>query len=293
MVNLGVVLLDKPSGPTSRQSAEQARRLLGARKVGHGGTLDAKVTGVLPLLLDKARKAQAAFSRLDKAYVGVMRLHADVEPGELASAVRRFTGKIVQVPPVRSKVKRQPRQRRVFSFEILGRDGRDVEFSVECEAGTYIRKLVHDLGEHLGVGAHMLRLRRTRSGPFPQHQCVTLEGLQEAVGRCDRGDEACLRGAVRNLEDVIGLLLPRVWVDDGAVNSLCQGFPLAVPGICRLEETEAQRPVAVMTLKGELVAIGESCMSSEQMLGASRGVAVTVDSVFMEPGVYPQWKPKA
>ena len=290
LVRLGVVFLDKPSGPTSRGAAESARRLVGASKVGHGGVLDPKVTGVLPLLLDKAAKAQSLFSCLDKAYTGLMRLHGEVTDEELARGMAMFTGRIAQVPPRRSRVKRRARERHVHAFEVCDRDGRMVEFTVECQAGTYVRKLVHDLGEHTGCGAHMLKLRRTRSGPFTEAECATLAQLEEAAAELERGNEGPLRRVVRPLEDVIGRILPRTWADDGAVNSLCEGYPLAVPGICKLEEFDSGQLVALMTLKGELIAIGESELNHGQVLDARKGIAVTPRRVFMEPGTYPAWK---
>jgi len=290
LVRLGVVLLDKPSGPTSREAAERAGRLVGACKVGHGGVLDPKVTGVLPLLLNKATKAQGVFSRLDKAYRGLMRLHGEVTDEELAQAISMFTGRITQVPPRRSRVKRQARQRSIHSFEVCNRDGRMVEFTVQCQAGTYIRKLIHDLGEHIGCGAHMLKLRRTRSGPFTEAECSTTAQIEDAAAELKSGNEAPLRQAVRPLEDVINRILPRIWVDDRAVNSLCLGCPLAVPGVCRLEEFKRGTPVALMTLKGELIAIGQSQMSHEEILNAQKGIAATTHKVFMEPGTYPIWK---
>jgi len=290
LVGLGVILLDKPSGPTSRQAAQSAARLVGAQKVGHGGVLDPKVTGVLPLLLDKAVKAQQVLAGMDKAYRGVMRIHGQVPDEELARAMAAFRGEITQLPPRRSRVARRPRRRNILSFEILDRDGRNAEFEVECEAGTYVRKLVHDLGQHIGCGAHMLRLRRTRSGPFAEGECVSLERLAEAAEQLARGDEGPLRQVVRPLEDILARLVPCIWADDGAVNSLCGGYPLAAVGVCKLQELEEGQRVAVLTLKGELIALGTSCMNSEQMLAEDKGIAVRVRKVFMSLGTYPAWK---
>jgi len=292
LVRLGVILLDKPSGPTSREAAERAARFVGASKVGHGGVLDPKVTGVLPLLLHKAVKAQSVLSRLDKAYRGVLRLHGDTTDEELLSAMKAFTGEIIQVPPVRSRVKRQPRRRRVYSLSIIGRENRKVEFLVACEAGTYIRKLVHTMGQRLGCGAHMLRLRRIRSGPFGEEECVTVQQLETAAAELERGNERPLREAVRPLEDVVGVLIPRIWVDDLAVDSLCHGYGLAAPGVCRLEEFGANRTLALMTLKGELIALGVSLICHSEVLAAQKGIVAEVRKVVMPRGTYPSWRGK-
>jgi H/ACA ribonucleoprotein complex subunit 4 len=287
---LGVVFLDKPSGPTSRRAAEVAARLLGAEKVGHGGTLDPKVTGLLPVLLGSSTRIAALLLGSDKAYVGAMQLHGDVARAEVEAAVARCQGFIEQVPPRRSSVKRQRRRRLVHSFALTGFCGRRAEFSLRCQGGTYVRKLVHDLGQQLGCGAHMVRLRRTQLGAFTLDDCVGLDELSEAADRLAKGNEGPARRCVQPVEQVVTRLLPQVVVDDGAVASICGGFPAAVPGICQLDDLEAGATVAIMTLKGELVAIGRALLDSGSILSGSSGLAVSVNRVFMRPDVYPKWR---
>jgi len=161
-----IVLVDKPKGPTSHDVVQMVKRAVGAKKAGHTGTLDPNATGLLVIGLDEATKAMPAFVGLHKEYVAVVHLHGEVAHGAAADAATGFVGEIIQLPPVRSRVKRQLRKRRVFEFEVLGQNGRDVAIRVLCEAGTYIRTLACDLGDTLGCGAHLVEIRRTRVGPF-------------------------------------------------------------------------------------------------------------------------------
>jgi H/ACA ribonucleoprotein complex subunit 4 len=262
------------------------RAILGADKVGHGGTLDPKVTGVLPVLLGKATRVARLFLGCGKAYSGVMALHGDVADERLSEALGHLTGIVEQVPPRRSRVKRQARRRAVWRFEAAGREGRRVEFAVECEGGTYVRKLVHDLGQRLGCGAHMLSLRRTRAGPFDLSQCVTTAQVEGAARALAEGDAGPLRAAVLPVERALEGLLPQVRMDDGAVPSVCRGAPLAVPGVCELDEFAQGAEVALMTVKGELVGLGEALLDWREVLQAEHGLAVAVRSILMDGRSY-------
>ena len=160
----GLINLDKPIGPTSHQVTAWVREILGVEKIGHGGTLDPKVSGVLPIATGKATKATDLVLRSDKEYVCMMTLHRDKDEAAVRIVLATFLGDIYQLPPVRAAVKRQMRVRNVHSIKVLEIVGRDVLFRVNCDAGTYIRTLCVDVGEALGIGAHMEDLRRTRSG---------------------------------------------------------------------------------------------------------------------------------
>ncbi len=283
VVRWGAVLLDKPSGPTSRRAAERVARILGADKVGHGGTLDPKVTGVLPVLLEKSTRAAEVLLGCDKSYEGTMSLHGDVDDAELERGMAALRGVIEQMPPRRSAVARRLREREVYRFEVTGRSGREVAFEVDCQGGTYIRKLVHDLGLQLSCKAHMTSLRRTRAAGFGVGECVTTEEVAE-VART--GGVDALRRVVLPVEEVLGRLLPRVQVEDGAVQPLCTGYPLAAPGVCAVEEFAEGDQVLVVTLKGEVVALGRALMGWEEALSAERGLAVRMEHVLMEKGTY-------
>src|SRR3990167_3946045 len=157
----GLIILDKPSNYDSHQVTRLIKDILKVDKIGHGGTLDPKVTGVLIIGVGRATRLLEYTLKAGKEYVGVMRLHGNVSIKKLKEVIKnKFTGKIKQIPPVKSAVKREEREREIYEFNVLEKDGNDFLFVVSCESGTYIRKLIHDLGEFLGIGAHMLELRR-------------------------------------------------------------------------------------------------------------------------------------
>jgi len=279
-VRWGAILLDKPSGPTSRSAAEAAGRAVGARRVGHGGTLDPKVTGVLPILLNRCTPVADVLLGSDKTYSGVMTLHGDVTDAALQAAMEKFVGTVTQMPPVRSAVKRAPRQRWVYRWDLTERSDRQVTFTVRCQGGTYIRTLCHDLGDALGCGAHMATLRRTKSGPFALDECTTMDALARAADP---------REVVLPIEDIVLRVLPGIWMSDGAVHSVCSGYPLAAPGICRMDEFRAGARVALLTLKGELVGLGKSLMSARDAMSIEKGHVAQPQRVLMPPDTYPKW----
>ncbi len=174
----GILLLDKPAGITSFQACDKVRKKLKAEKAGHAGTLDPAVTGVLVIALNEATKIFPLLSGTDKKYEGTAHLHKEVSEKELKKGIKELQGKIKQLPPRRSRVKRQERERTVYEFRLLKKKNRDFSFFVHCQAGTYIRKLIHDLGEKLH-GAHMTSLRRIQQGPFTEKETVKMQDLSE------------------------------------------------------------------------------------------------------------------
>jgi H/ACA ribonucleoprotein complex subunit 4 len=227
-----------------------------------------------------------------KQYVCVMQLHADVSEQALRKVLREFEGEIYQKPPLRASVKREPRKRRIYRLEVHEIDGRQVLFTCSCQAGTYIRKLCSDIGEVLAFGAHMRELRRTRAGPFSENEgLVTMHELSAAQSEFEAGNEAPLRAIIKPMEIALSAL-PKVVVRDSAVDAICHGAELAVPGIVKLDSAvERNNPVAIFTLKGEAVAIGKALMTTRDVLDQEKGAAVRINRVLMERGTYPAlWK---
>jgi len=253
------------------------------------------VTGVLPVALGNATKVMGNIVRSGKEYVCVMQLHAPVGEEELARKVDMLVGRIYQRPPLRSSVKRRLRTRTIYYIDVLEFTGKYVLMRVGCEAGTYLRKLCHDLGLLLGVGAHMRELRRTRSGPFKEDETlVTLQELSEAIYMWrEEGKEAMLRAVIMPMEKAV-CEMPKIVVRDSAVDAIAHGADLAIPGIVRLQENvERGGRVAILTLKGELVAIGESLMDAGEIASREKGLAVKTRRVIMPTGIYPRiWRRK-
>jgi len=285
----GVINLDKPLGPTSHQVTAWVRDILQIEKIGHGGTLDPKVSGVLPIATGKATRATDLVLKSDKEYVCLMRLHRDRTPEQIRKVMETFVGDIYQVPPLRSAVKRQLRVRAVRSIKILEISGRGVLFRVSCDAGTYIRTLCVDIGEALGVGAHMEELRRNRSGSMLETDSVTLQELKDAhVLWKEEGDDSWMKRIVKPMESLLEPL-PKIVLKDSAIDAICHGADLAVVGIAKHEDGLYRgEVVAFVSQKGEGVGLGITQMTSLEMARAREGIAARTDRVFMEPGTYPK-----
>src|SRR3989338_2052607 len=154
IIDFGIVNIDKPKGPTSHQVSDFVQKILHIGKSGHSGTLDPAVTGVLPIALGRGTRVVQTLLTAGKEYVAIMHMHKGFDERALRDLIqKKFIGKIEQLPPIKSSVKRQLRTRKIYYFEILEIDEQDVLFKVGSEAGTYIRKLIHDIGHKFGTGA--------------------------------------------------------------------------------------------------------------------------------------------
>jgi len=226
LLEFGIINLDKPVGPTSFQTGEMVGKMLGLRKFSHAGTLDPAVSGVLPIMLNRACKLLGWFMKKNKTYVGIMRVHKEISREKLREEMDKFVGKIMQLPPVKSRVKREIREREVYSWKILEIEGKDVLFEAEVEAGTYIRKLISDLGEKIG-GSHMTELRRTKAGIFSEedNNFVNLYQLEEAIKEYKEGKEEKLREIIMPGE-TITRILPSVQYKGDSLKQLLTGKPI-------------------------------------------------------------------
>lgn len=292
-ISKGVINLDKPSGPTSHEIDSWVRRILNCEKTGHGGTLDPKVTGVLPIGIDSATRVIQLLLEAPKEYVCLMTLHKDVTEERIRSIFKEFHGKIYQTPPVKSAVKRELRVRNVYYADILEIEGRDILFKIGCEAGTYVRTYCHDIGEALGTGAHMAELRRTQVGSFTEkNNLITLQDLTDAYYYWnEEGDESYLRKYILPMETATDHL-PKVYIRDSAVDAICHGANLAAGGIAFLSENIKKHDnVAIFTLKGELVASASALFNIEEIIESSTGIMFNTNKVFMDTEIYPMmWK---
>jgi tRNA pseudouridine55 synthase len=289
----GLVIVDKPGGMTSHDVVSRLRRLARTRKVGHAGTLDPMATGVLVLGIGKATRLLTHLVLADKAYTATVRLGqatvtddaegevtatssaAAVGPDDVRAAMRPLTGDIAQVPSSVSAIKvggqrayrrvrggeavdLAPRPVRVRRFEALDfrRDGDllDVDVEVDCSSGTYVRALARDVGAALGVGGHLVALRRTRVGPFGLEQARTLDDLASLDDPVGLSLEAAVRASmpVRAIDAAeartlsYGRGLPAVGISGihGAIDS--EG---TVAALLR-EDGDSARPVIVFAAAG-------------------------------------------
>jgi len=318
-ISSGVINLDKPSNPSSHEVVAWAKRILRCalslsvaaglclcdraltffffafrcEKTGHSGTLDPKVTGCLIVCIDRATRLVKSQQGAGKEYVCVVRLHDKVQSEQqIQRALETLTGALFQRPPLISAVKRQLRIRTIHEIKLLefDNDRHLGVFWVSCEAGTYIRTLCVHLGLLLGVGGHMQELRRVRSGAMGEDDgIVTLHDLLDAQWVMDNTrDETYLRRVIRPLESLL-TTYKRIVVKDSAVNAVCYGAKLMIPGLLRYEQgIEVNEEVVLMTTKGEAIALGIAQMSTVELSTCDHGVVAKVKRCIMERDLYPR-----
>lgn len=243
-LNKGIVLVDKPSGMTSFDVLEKVCKILAAKRGGHTGTLDMNVTGLMMIALEESRKAMPVLMGMDKEYAGKMLLHKDTEKKKIEKTFKKFTGVILQKPPVKSRVARVERKRRIHSLEILKIKGKEIEFRVLCEAGTYIRKLVHDMGEETGTGAHMTGLRRTKVGPFSLKEAVLLDKISKK-------DVIPLERILERIK------LKKIIVEDDAIPKIRNGSPVFQEWIKKKDKAGEKETVGIFSPNNEIIALGK------------------------------------
>ncbi|HJN19951.1 MAG TPA: RNA-guided pseudouridylation complex pseudouridine synthase subunit Cbf5 [Candidatus Nitrosopelagicus sp.] len=296
LLKFGLILLDKPPGPTSHEVVAWTKRILEIPKAGHSGTLDPQVSGVLPLGLGEGTKALGVLLFGPKEYHALGRLHSLPSKEQLDDILNQFTGDIYQRPPQRSAVSRQIRIRRIFELELLEQKERLILLRVLCEAGTYIRKLLYDFGEVLGHGGTMIELRRTRVGQFDEnYPLVTLHEVADAFATWkEKKDDSLLLQLIHPIEYILSEL-KSVVIRDSAVDALCHGAQLAIPGILKISANLQQSElVGVYTQKGEIVALAQSTMSGEDIQKIPKGHAFETKRIIMEANTYPKrWKSQA
>jgi H/ACA ribonucleoprotein complex subunit 4 len=245
------------------------------------------VTGSLVIALGKSTRIIHTLLKAGKEYLCLIHLHKPVEKEKIKKVMNEFIGEITQLPPVKSSVKRQKRKRTVYYIKILEIEEQDVLFYVGSQAGTYIRKLCHDIGKKLNTGAHMAQLIRTKVGPFNEKTMYSLQDLKDAYEFYKEGNDKELRKIIMTPEKVIEHL-PKVWVLDSAVDTLCHGADLKVPGVSKLNEFKKDQQIAILTLKGELICLATSKLTSEEIIKEEKGVVGKTDKVFMAPETYPK-----
>ncbi len=291
LLDKGFVVLDKPYGPTSNQVSYWVKEELKLKKTGHFGTLDPNATGILPVGLDSGTRINPALSKADKEYIFEIKLNHERPEEKVREVLQGFEGTNKQVPPEKSAVKKQEREREVYEIELIEKEGKKILGRVKCESGFYVRVLAEQLGENLDTEAEMTELRRTIQGGLEEQDLNTLQEVVDAYKfyTQDNNEEA-LREVLNPIERAV-THLRKIVVKDSAVNAVANGSNLGSSGISKLQGNISEgETVAVVTLKGELIALGSAKASSQNMFD-SEIEAVNINNVYMDPGIYPKrWK---
>jgi H/ACA ribonucleoprotein complex subunit 4 len=257
-----VVFVDKPPKISSHQVSEIVKRLLKQKKAGHLGTLDPNVTGLLIVTLNKSTKV-FSFLKQQKEYIAIMHLHKDVDEEKLKEAFENFTGKIVQVPPRRSAVKRVAREREIYKISLIEKDGKDVLFDVECQAGTYIRKLCSDIGNYLKVGAHLVELRRIKQGKVTIEKAVKLQEIEDAsYFYFNEGKEEMLSKILHPVEEIVDL--KKIEVKEKFVQKIINGQQIKKSWIKGCEDFDKDEVVALFSNK-RLIGFAKTIFKKEEL----------------------------
>lgn len=292
LLEYGLILIDKPPGPTSHEVVAWTKRILALPKIGHSGTLDPQVSGVLPLGLGEGTKALGVLLLGPKEYHALGRLHSLPPKEKLEQTLDLFRGEIFQKPPQRSAVLRQTRTRTIYELELLEQKERLILLRVLCEAGTYIRKLYYDMGEILGPGGSMIELRRSRVHQFSEDNLVTMHQLADAFATWkETGNSNKLTEMILPIEHALSEI-KSVVIRDSAIDSLCHGAQLAIPGILEISPGLNQGDlVGVYSQKGEVVALAESLLSETEIKDSTKGYAFKTKRIIMKPNTYPKnWR---
>ena len=289
----GIINLDKPANPSSHEVVAWIRRILRVDKTGHSGTLDPKVTGCLIVCINRATRLVKAQQSAGKEYVAVVKLHSAVEDTAMvAQAIKTLTGALFQRPPLISAVKRQLRIRTIYESKLVEyeKERNLGVFWVSCQAGTYIRTLCVHLGLLLGTGGHMQELRRVRSGALNENKYLcTMHDVMDAMYEYDHTkSEDYIRRVVMPLE-ILLVTYKRVVIKDSAINAVCFGAKLMIPGLLRYsDDIDVGEEVVIMTTKGEAVAVGIAQMNTAVMATCDHGVVAKIKRVIMERDLHIQ-----
>ncbi|XP_049963581.1 H/ACA ribonucleoprotein complex subunit 4 isoform X1 [Schistocerca serialis cubense] len=292
-IKYGFINVDKPANPSSHEVVAWIKRILKVEKTGHSGTLDPKVTGCLIVCIDRATRLVKSQQNAGKEYICIFKLHSAVESAQKVSqTLEKLRGALFQRPPLISAVKRQLRVRTIYDSKLLEYDEESNMgiFWVSCEAGTYVRTLCVHLGLMLGVGGQMLELRRNRSGIQSEKKgMVTLHDVMDAQWLYENHkDESYLRRVVRPLEELL-TSHKRIIMKDSAVNAVCYGAKIMLPGVLRYEDgIELNMEVVIVTTKGEAIALGIALMTTATIASCDHGVVAKIKRVIMDRDTYPR-----
>ncbi len=272
-----VVILDKPPGHTSHEITTFVKKITGASRSGHAGTLDPQVSGVLPIALGRATKLLRYIAGADKTYVGIIKFKKVQTKEKIESLFSEFTGVLTQTPPKKSAVRKRPRKRTVHYLKLIEIDEENPRlalFETKVDAGTYIRTLCKDIGKKCG-GARMEELRRTAVGEITDDESFKIYELIDAVHYDKEGKPELLKKMLRAPEEFIKL--PKVFIKENALQSIGRGAQIMIPAIEDMDEVEADKKVAIY-YKDRFVGVGIAKITKKE-LNLKKGLGIKLERI--------------
>ncbi len=276
-----VIILNKPPKIISHELTTWVKKLTGATRAGHAGTLDPQVSGVLPIALGRATKLLTYIAPKDKVYVGIIKFKRILRRGEIENLFKKFVGEIEQTPPKKSAVRKIRRKRRVYYLKFIEQSAENprlVLFETKVDAGTYIRVLCEDIGKLCG-GARMEELRRTAVGEIREDKAVTIYDLIDALWLWKhKHDPSLLQGMLHKPEGFMSY--PCVVIKENAVPSILNGAQIMVPAVLHVPDSiKRDALVSLYTESGLFIGVGRAAADSSSLKQARRGIAVKLERI--------------
>jgi len=290
-IDYGIILLDKPAGPTSHEVVAIVKKILSLKRAGHSGTLDPNVTGVLPIALSNSTKILASLLKSNKKYICKM-INAKTFSLDLwNSKFQEYEREIYQMPPLKSNVVKKLRKRTIFQLKLIEMDANDnILFEVTSEAGTYIRTLCIDLGRSIGSSSFMGELRRIQSGPFIENELKSLHQLFDAWSIYQENkNEIVLREIIQPIEILIQFNAT-VMIKTMYVNLVCHGVNILKKSIMGTTEFNENSLICLISSKHELIGIGNALINSSEIEKMNDdSIVIKPYKIIMNRDLYPRF----
>jgi predicted rRNA pseudouridine synthase len=272
-----VIIINKPPGQASHEITTFVKKITGANRAGHAGTLDPDVSGVLPIALGKATKLLQYIAGKEKTYVGIVKFRRIMAKNEVEALFARFTGELTQTPPKISAVRKVPRKRTVYYLKLLELNDHIALFETKVDAGTYIRTLCDDMGKVCG-GARMIELRRTAVGKITEKEAVAMYDLIDAVWLVkNKSNESELSRMLKPPEQFIDL--PRARIKESALRSISSGAQIMVPALESIDP-KLKKDERVAIYSGErFVGVGMMQIAAEDLQHIKKGIVIKLERV--------------
>lgn len=280
LLNNGLIIVDKPPGHSSHEISAFVKKITGAKRTGHAGTLDPNVSGVLPIALGRATKLLRYIAGSDKTYIGIIKFKEIQSQEKIESLFEQFCGQIIQTPPKISAVAKRPRKRMVHYLnllEISEENPRLALFEAKVGAGTYIRTLCEDIGK-LCNGARMEELRRIAVGEIDEMQAIKMEEIVDSMWIWkNKKDDSLIKKIIQPPEQFI--YLPKVFIKESALSSIKSGAQLMRPAIESFEFPVSRLDKVALFSRDRFIGVGVSQINSDELEEKKRGIAIKLERV--------------